>query len=66
MLKLLKFTTLSKEEGGLIQRSSQICPQFYFRTTDITGIITLGEGTEMVMPGDNAEVTVELNSPNRA
>src|SRR5690606_13118553 len=60
-----KFTAqiyvLSKEEGGRHTAFfSNYRPQFYFRTTDITGIITLGEGTEMVMPGDNAEVTVEL------
>jgi len=38
-------------------------PQFYFRTTDVTGSITLPEGTEMVMPGDNVSLTVELLSP---
>ena len=38
-------------------------PQFYFRTTDVTGKISLPEGTEMVMPGDNTEMTVELNKP---
>ena len=38
-------------------------PQFYFRTTDVTGVITLPEGTEMVMPGDNTEMTVELIQP---
>ena len=38
-------------------------PQFYFRTTDVTGILTLPEGTEMVMPGDNIKVTVELITP---
>ena len=55
---------LSKEEGGRHTAFfSNYRPQFYFRTTDITGIITLGEGTEMVMPGDNAEVTVELIHP---
>ncbi len=63
-----KFTAqiyvLSKEEGGRHTAFfSNYRPQFYFRTTDITGIITLGEGTEMVMPGDNAEVTVELIHP---
>lgn len=55
---------LSKEEGGRHTAFfSNYRPQFYFRTTDITGIITLGAGTEMVMPGDNAEVTVELIHP---
>ncbi|MCB0411070.1 MAG: elongation factor Tu, partial [Bdellovibrionales bacterium] len=38
-------------------------PQFYFRTTDVTGIVTLKEGTEMVMPGDRVEMTVELIAP---
>ena len=38
-------------------------PQFYFRTTDVTGVVTLKEGTEMVMPGDNVEVSVELIQP---
>ena len=38
-------------------------PQFYFRTTDVTGVITLPEGTEMVMPGDNVTMTVELIAP---
>ena len=38
-------------------------PQFYFRTTDVTGIITLPEGTEMCMPGDNVEMSVELITP---
>ncbi|HBS93026.1 MAG TPA: elongation factor Tu, partial [Firmicutes bacterium] len=38
-------------------------PQFYFRTTDVTGVITLGEGVEMVMPGDNVNLDVELITP---
>jgi elongation factor Tu len=63
-----KFTAqiyvLTKEEGGRHTAFfTNYRPQFYFRTTDITGIITLKEGTEMVMPGDNAEVTVELIHP---
>ncbi len=63
-----KFTAqiyvLSKEEGGRHTAFfSNYRPQFYFRTTDITGVITLNEGTEMVMPGDNAEVVVELIHP---
>lgn len=55
---------LSKEEGG--RRTpflSGYRPQFYFRTTDVTGMIDLPEGTEMVMPGDNITVTVTLISP---
>ncbi|WP_066366338.1 elongation factor Tu [Neobacillus fumarioli] len=55
---------LSKEEGGRhTPFFSNYRPQFYFRTSDITGIITLPEGTEMVMPGDNTEMTVELIAP---
>jgi elongation factor Tu len=55
---------LSKEEGGRhTPFFSNYRPQFYFRTTDVTGIITLPEGVEMVMPGDNVEMTVELISP---
>ncbi|GFZ79848.1 elongation factor Tu [Compostibacillus humi] len=55
---------LSKEEGGRhTPFFSNYRPQFYFRTTDVTGVITLPEGTEMVMPGDNTEMTVELISP---
>ncbi|MGN0134014.1 MAG: elongation factor Tu, partial [Anaerotignum sp.] len=38
-------------------------PQFYFRTTDVTGVINLPEGTEMCMPGDNVEMTIELITP---
>ncbi len=38
-------------------------PQFYFRTTDVTGAITLKEGSEMIMPGDNTSITVELIAP---
>ena len=55
---------LSKEEGG---RHTPFFggyrPQFYFRTTDVTGVVSLGEGTEMVMPGDNVKVTVKLITP---
>jgi elongation factor Tu len=55
---------LSKEEGG---RHTPFFkgyrPQFYFRTTDVTGVVELAEGVEMVMPGDNAEMTVELIQP---
>ncbi|MFE7630902.1 elongation factor Tu [Kocuria sp. NPDC057446] len=55
---------LSKEEGGRHNPFySNYRPQFYFRTTDVTGVITLPEGTEMVMPGDNTEMTVALIQP---
>ena len=54
---------LSKEEGGRhTPFFSKYRPQFYFRTTDVTGIIELPDGVEMVMPGDNVEMTVELIS----
>ena len=55
---------LSKEEGGRhTPFVSNYRPQFYFRTTDVTGVITLPEGTDMVMPGENVEMTVELIAP---
>ncbi len=55
---------LTKEEGGRhTPFVSNYRPQFYFRTTDVTGVITLPEGTDMVMPGDNVEMTVELICP---
>ena len=55
---------LSKEEGGRhTPFFTNYRPQFYFRTTDVTGVITLPEGTEMVMPGDNITMTVELIAP---
>lgn len=55
---------LSKEEGGRhTPFFSNYRPQFYFRTTDVTGVINLPEGVEMVMPGDNIEMNVELISP---
>jgi elongation factor Tu len=55
---------LSKEEGGRHTAFfSNYRPQFYFRTTDVTGVITLQEGTEMVMPGDNTVMNVELIHP---
>ena len=55
---------LSKEEGGRhTPFFDNYRPQFYFRTTDVTGIVRLPEGVEMVMPGDNVEMTVELISP---
>ncbi len=55
---------LKKEEGGRHKPFfSNYRPQFYFRTTDVTGSISLPEGTEMVMPGDNTAMTVELQKP---
>jgi len=55
---------LSKEEGGRhTPFFTNYRPQFYIRTTDVTGAVTLPEGTEMVMPGDNVELTVELVAP---
>jgi elongation factor Tu len=55
---------LGKEEGGRHNPFySNYRPQFYFRTTDVTGVIELPEGTEMVMPGDNTEMTVNLIQP---
>jgi elongation factor Tu len=55
---------LTKEEGGRhTPFFNGYRPQFYFRTTDVTGIVKLAEGTEMVMPGDNVRVTVELITP---
>ena len=63
-----KFTgqvyVLSKDEGGRhTPFFNNYRPQFYFRTTDVTGVITLPEGTEMCMPGDNVEMSVELITP---
>jgi elongation factor Tu len=63
-----KFTAevyvLSKDEGGRhTPFFANYRPQFYFRTTDVTGSVTLPEGTEMVMPGDNVGITVELITP---
>jgi len=55
---------LSKDEGGRhTPFFTNYRPQFYFRTTDVTGVVTLPEGTEMVMPGDNTEMSVELIQP---
>ena len=55
---------LTKEEGGRhTPFVSNYRPQFYFRTTDVTGVITLPEGVDMVMPGDNVEMIVELIAP---
>jgi elongation factor Tu len=55
---------LTKEEGGRhTPFFNGYRPQFYFRTTDVTGVAELPEGTEMVMPGDNVNLTVELIAP---
>ena len=55
---------LSKDEGGRhTPFFNNYRPQFYFRTTDVTGVITLPEGTEMCMPGDNVDMNVELITP---
>ena len=55
---------LSKDEGGRhTPFFSNYRPQFFFRTTDVTGVVNLPEGTEMVMPGDNTEMEVELIAP---
>lgn len=55
---------LSKEEGGRhTPFFNNYRPQFYFRTTDVTGVITLPEGVEMVMPGDRVTITCELITP---
>src|SRR5699024_9183015 len=55
---------LSKEEGGRhTPFFTNYRPQFYSRTTDVTGVVELPEGTEMVMPGDDTEMTVELIAP---
>jgi len=55
---------LTKEEGGRhTPFFNGYRPQFYFRTTDVTGVANLPEGTEMVMPGDNIAMTVELIAP---
>ena len=55
---------LSKDEGGRhTPFFNNYRPQFYFRTTDVTGVITLPEGTEMCMPGDNVVMNVELITP---
>jgi elongation factor Tu len=55
---------LTKEEGGRhTPFFNGYRPQFYFRTTDVTGVVTLPEGVEMVMPGDNVSMSVELITP---
>jgi elongation factor Tu len=59
-----KVYVLTKEEGGRhTPFFNGYRPQFYFRTTDVTGVATLPEGTEMVMPGDNVELSIELITP---
>jgi len=55
---------LSKDEGGRhTPFFNNYRPQFYFRTTDVTGVVHLPEGTEMVLPGDNTEMKIELIQP---
>ncbi|MBQ3053806.1 MAG: elongation factor Tu, partial [Clostridia bacterium] len=55
---------LKKEEGGRhTPFFNNYRPQFYFRTTDVTGVVNLPEGVEMCMPGDNVEISVELITP---
>jgi elongation factor Tu len=55
---------LTKEEGGRhTPFFANYRPQFYFRTTDVTGVVSLPEGTEMVMPGDNVNINVQLIVP---
>ena len=55
---------LSKDEGGRhTPFFNNYRPQFYFRTTDVTGAISMPEGVEMVMPGDNIQMTVKLIAP---
>jgi len=55
---------LSKEEGGRhTPFFANYRPQFYFRTTDVTGAVDLSQGVEMVMPGDNVKITVKLIAP---
>jgi elongation factor Tu len=59
-----KVYVLKKEEGGRhTPFFNGYRPQFYFRTTDVTGVATLQEGREMVIPGDDAELTIELITP---
>jgi len=56
--------TLSRDEGGRhTPFFNNYRPQFYFRTTDVTGVVELPEGTEMVMPGDNVDMSVKLIQP---
>ena len=55
---------LTKDEGGRHKPFfGNYRPQFYFRTTDVTGVVNLPEGTDMVMPGDNTDMTVQLIQP---
>ncbi len=59
-----KVYVLTKEEGGRhTPFFNGYRPQFYFRTTDVTGVATLPKGTEMVMPGDNVELAIDLITP---
>jgi elongation factor Tu len=61
--KKFKAEAYIPHQGGRPRAVLQLCPQFYFRTTDVTGQCTLPEGTEMIMPGDNATMDVELITP---
>ena len=62
--KNLRIYVLSKDEGGRhTPFFNNYRPQFYFRTTDVTGSVSLPDGVEMVMPGDNVSITVELITP---
>ena len=54
---------LNKGLKAILEFFTNYRPQFYFRTTDVTGVVSLPEGTEMVMPGDNVNLTVELITP---
>ena len=61
---MAKLISLTKDEGGRhTPFFNNYRPQFYFRTTDVTGVVTLDAGTEMVMPGDNVNINVELIVP---
>ena len=63
-IEISEIYVLSKEEGGRHSPFfSNYRPQFYFRTTDVTGVIKLPEGVEMVMPGDKVSIEVELIAP---
>ena len=60
---LARFTFCPRTKAGHTPFFNNYRPQFYFRTTDVTGVITLPEGTEMCMPGDNVDMKVELITP---
>ena len=56
-------TSCPRTRAGVTPFFNNYRPQFYFRTTDVTGVVTLPEGTEMVMPGDNTDISVKLIQP---